>query len=94
MAQLCPNLFSSYILTEQEELEGQLLNSNQKAVLRTKRSEIAAEKLLLSFDVNSPGEYAQTEAYLRGQLDAITWLLDTSDDVEFRVKSKNAASNN
>jgi len=92
MATLIPNNFSSYELTAEEELIGQTLNFQQKAVLQNKLAGIVQEKLTLTLDVSAPAKFTQDEAYLRGQMDVITWLLDTALAVEEEVKRKQQES--
>jgi hypothetical protein len=88
MAQLIPNSFASYLLTEQEETQGQILSTVQKMVLQNKLSTIAEEKLHLTYDASAPLIYAQKEAELTGQMGVIQWLLDTSNQVEEELAAK------
>jgi len=88
MAQLIPNVFSSYALTTQEEEQGQILTAIQKMVLQNKLSTIAEEKLHLTYSAAEPLRYAQQEAELTGQLGILQWLLDTSNQVEESIATK------
>ncbi len=88
MAHLISNTFSSYSLLPEEEESGQLLSDLQKMVIQNKLAMIAADKLKIEFNPLSPLEFAQQEAYLRGQLDALQWQLDVSQEVETLVKSR------
>lgn len=81
MSKLIPNIFSTYELTPQEEDAGQVLTYEQRCVLQNKLAEVAQSKLVITFDTLNPAAFAQDEAYLRGQLDVINWLLDTSATV-------------
>lgn len=82
MAILVSNTFSSWQLSVEEEELGQILTHEQQAVLQNKLAEIARDKLNVTFNVTIPAAFAQEEAYLRGQMDVINWLLDTSTSVE------------
>jgi hypothetical protein len=79
MATLIPNEFTSYQLNEQEQLEGALLTTTQKQVLQNQLSICAAELLSLEFDTTNPQIYIQQEAYKRGQIEQLRFLLASSD---------------
>ena len=79
MAYLIPNQFSSYHLTEEEELQGQILTITQQQVIQNLLAVTAEEKNLLSFDTTNPLEYAQREAGLAGQLAAYAFILESSE---------------
>lgn len=81
MALLIPNAFSTYELSEEEEIQGCIFTIAQTQVLQNKLAEIAQEKLALEFDTGSPQEFIQQEAYKKGQLDLIQYLLDNSEAV-------------
>lgn len=72
------NPFQVVELGQEDEANGQILNSLQKAVLQNQRAEIATQKLNLVFTPNDVLSYTQQEAYLKGQLDLIQHLLDLS----------------
>jgi len=76
---LVSNSFASYELTESEQLQGSVLNPHQRAVLQNRLATIAESKLALLFTPNDPLSYAQAEAYDRGAMDTIKWILDSSD---------------
>lgn len=88
MAQLIPNTFSSFIMSEYEEQAAQILSPLQKMAIQNKLATIAQDKLNLTFDTTNPASFAQSEAYLRGQLDSLNWLLDTSQSVEDEAERK------
>ena len=79
MATIVPNVFTSYVLTEQEQIEGSILTIAQKEVIQNRLSDTAAEKLALPFDPSNPMEFAQEEAYKRGHIDALQFILDVSE---------------
>jgi len=79
MATIIPNAFTSYQLTEEEQLQGQILTLQQTQVLQNERARLAEEKLLLAIDPNDTLASAQEEAYKIGQLELIAWILECSD---------------
>jgi hypothetical protein len=69
------NVFSTYVVSQQEEAVGKTLTHLNIAVLQNLRSQIAEQKLNLPFTPNDIQSYLQQEAYLRGQLDCISYIL-------------------
>lgn len=96
--ELIPNIFTSYKLTQLEEITGTILTHTQVAVLSNKLANIATSKLALRFNPINPLEFAQAEAYERGQMDVIQWLLDSSvaaqESVTTGDSSNSRSSNN
>lgn len=82
MAQLISNDFSSYQLTEKEELEGSILTITQKQVIQNHLSAAAHEKIGLEYDSAEPLKFAQQEASLKGQIDAYRFILAASDSAQ------------
>lgn len=82
MAQLIANDFSSYELTDEEALQGSILTITQKEVMQNDIATYAQEKLNLEFDSNSQLLFAQQEAKLAGQMQALRYRLDCSDAAE------------
>jgi len=78
MAELIPNEFTSYNLNEQEQLAGSIFTVTQLQVLHNRLSELAAQKLNLEFDVDSPETFIQQEAFKRGQIEEIRYLIESS----------------
>ena len=91
MARLQDNDFSSYALTEEEELQGALLTITQRQVIQNQLSAVACEKLALEFNTDKPDSFIQQEAYKRGQLDLLSYLLDQSQSAveEQKFKAEN-----
>lgn len=81
---LNPNLDSPYLtfdLTDEEYVRASLLTPEQRARIQNHRMEVIEHKLqLTASDLTESGKqsYWQQEAYLRGQLDILTHLLDAS----------------
>jgi len=75
---LIENAFTSYQLTNEEELAGHILNFNQAAVLQNERAQVAESRLNVDFDPQNPVKFAQDEAFLKGQLSVYNLLLERS----------------
>lgn len=93
MATLIPSAFSRYSLTEREELEGQVLSFNQKAVIQNHLADIVQEKLDYPFDPLNPQNYVQKEAELQGQMKILQMLLSVSEDSEEKLRAINMEGN-
>jgi hypothetical protein len=78
MAKPIINQFSSFELTESEQLAGTILTYEQKLVLQNQLAMISAEKLALAADPNNYAAYIQQEAYKAGQIAQIQYQLDCS----------------
>lgn len=76
------NLFQSWNLSPEEFLQGGLLTSLQKQVIQNQIASVATQKINLPFTPSEPLAYAQQEAHLRGQIDALTYLLTLSEEAE------------
>lgn len=85
MGNLIPNTFTSYELTEKEQLEGMILSSLQKQVLQNERAQIAEEKLNLDFNPAEPDSFIQADAFKKGQLAVIAWQLASSEAAELAL---------
>lgn len=75
MAMPRPTSFSAWDLTQEEELAGSRLTELQVKKIQNEISTIAHSKLALSFDPNNTLKFAQEEAYLKGQLEVLEYLL-------------------
>lgn len=76
-----PGTFTKYSLTPEELLTGQKLSNLQIAVLKNKEAEIAECILNLEFDTADHLKFVQNDAYLKGQLSLIKFLLDSNEAV-------------
>ena len=82
MPTLITNQFTSYTLSQREELEGSVFSTLQKQVMQNELSLIAAQKMALDYDPLNPVSFAQSEALLKGQLQVYTLLLEKSEVAE------------
>ena len=85
MAKLVPNTFSLYQLTEEEETNGTILNTNHKAVIQNSIAFFAEQKLALIFNPNDPQDFGIQTAFLAGKIEALQHLLINSDEMETTV---------
>lgn len=79
------NQFSSFELSQQEQLAGTILTYEQKLVLQNQLAMISAEKLALTANPHSYTEFIQQEAYKAGQIAMIQYILDCSLASETQV---------
>ena len=82
------NQFQSWTLTPEEYLQGGLLTILQKQVIQNQIASVATQKINLTFTPAAPLEYAQQEAHLRGQIDALSYLLTLSEQAEFQLSGQ------
>lgn len=79
MATIIANTFSSYALTEEEQQQGMMLTLTQAQMVHNHRA-IAAEAILaLKYNPSEPDAFLQEDAYNKGYIAALTYLLDLSD---------------
>jgi len=77
-----PNTFTTYKLSEDEQRNGSSLTSLTVSVLQNLRSSIAEEKLNLVFTPNDVLSFTQQEAYLKGQLDILAYILAANEEAQ------------
>lgn len=82
MANVTSNTFSSYKMTTEESKQGSILSSLNLVVLQNLRASIAEEKLNLQFTPNDVLTFTQQEAYLKGQLDILAYLLANHEEAQ------------
>lgn len=74
------NTFTSFALSPTEENTGSILNQYQLYLLQNDLSTVAEQKLNLTYDPHNHIEVALQDAYLKGQLDFIRYLLSRHED--------------
>ena len=67
--------FISYDLTPAQVAAGSTFTLDQKAVIQNLISDIAEEKITLTFDPSNPNVFIQRDAELMGQLGILKYLL-------------------
>ena len=92
MAELQPNEFTSYLLTDEEDRQGAIFSLTQEQRLRTKLSAIASEKIDLVFDHTSRDsimDYIDKNSYYQGQLDLLRLLIAESEEARHALENPN-----
>ena len=74
--QIIPHSFNRYQLSEEETAAGRALSLASQAVIQNLIATVAEEKLHLVLDPQNITAYSQQEAYLRGQIDILSFLID------------------
>lgn len=77
------NLFTSYNLSEEEQLASYQLTTLTKMMLQNELSLAAQEKLALKFDPLNPINFAQREAELAGKIGILQYILAQSESTQF-----------
>lgn len=75
MAQLQPNEFTTYQLSDEEVIAGSKLTTAQAMLLQNSYADIALQRISLNFTPDKPLEFAQQEAFLRGQMAILSFIL-------------------
>lgn len=78
MTNIVANSFTTYQLTDEEMLVGQILTIAQTEVIQNMLSVNAEEMLTLEYDVANPQSFIQQQAYKRGWIDTLRFILDAS----------------
>ena len=75
---IIPNSFTVYDLTDKDALQGTVLTTLQRQVIQNMLAANAEEKLRLEYDPEKQLDFVQQEAYKRGQIDLLSYILDAS----------------
>lgn len=76
---LVPHAFNRYEMTEEESKGGHLLTLSNQAVIQNLIAEKSEAKLSLQLDPANINLYIQEEAYLKGQIEILQFLLNMAD---------------
>jgi hypothetical protein len=79
--------FQSWVLTPLELLQGSILSLLQKQVVQNQIATLAIGKINLEPDFADPVAFAQREAFLRGQIAALQYLIDFSNSSEAQLQA-------
>lgn len=85
--------FTRSNLTPAELSAGTVLSTLNLAVIQNLRVDIAEQKLNLTFTPNDVLSYTQQEAFLKGQLEILQHLIDTSAASSTLAAQPHATSN-
>lgn len=75
------NEFTRYDLSLDEIQKASVLSEETRAVMQNLLSESATQRLDLVFDPNNPMIFTQEEAYIKGKIDTLRYLLSLTDSV-------------
>lgn len=78
MPKLIPNKFTSYELTPEETRIGFTFSELNIAVLQNELALASEARLGLMYDPSKPMEFVQSEAYNKGKIELLSFLLETS----------------
>lgn len=93
MAHLNPeSSFQSWILSEQETLQGCVLTTLNTHVIQNQIALYAQERLNLELDMTNPTRFVQQEADLKGKIAALRYLLDLSESAVKRIAAPDLSS--
>jgi hypothetical protein len=90
MNQTINSSFQRIPVSESELVSGSILSAMQIAVIQNLRVDIAEQKLNLTFTPNDVLSYTQQEAFLKGQLEILLHLIDTSEAAQQSAVQKAA----
>jgi len=89
MARLIDNEFTSYALSDEEQIQGSLLTITQRQVMQNHLAATAAEKIALEFDANNPTLFIQQEADMKGRISILNFILASSAAAEQEIINRN-----
>lgn len=93
MAHLNPeSSFQSWVLSEQETLQGCVLTSLNTHVIQNQIALYAQERLNLELDMTNPTRFVQQEADLKGKIAALRYLLDLSESAVKQIATPELSS--
>lgn len=84
--------FTQYELTDDEKLQGFVLNAYQRAVLQTELSIVAQQLISLKMDTSKPYEFAVDQAALQGQKEMLETILERSKSTEQLMHQLNSSN--
>lgn len=73
---IIPHLFNKFELTPEEFKVGSALSETTRALIQNLVAEASEEKIKLVLEENKIIEFASRDAYLRGKIDILCYLLD------------------
>jgi hypothetical protein len=78
--------FQSWDLNDQEFLNGSCLSITQKQCIQNQIAQLAEERIALSIDPNNTLPFIQKDAELKGQINALRYLIDLSSTAEKKIR--------
>ena len=81
MAEKIENKFTSYFLTEDEEIQGSIFSPLQRMVIQNEISQAAEIMLELDYHPDKSQEFVQQQAFHRGIISRLSYMLERSDSI-------------
>lgn len=78
MTDIIPNSFTTYNLDDAATLQGSILQELQLQVMHNHLADYAEQRLALAYDPEHPLIFLQDDASLKGKLELLRYLMDTS----------------
>jgi hypothetical protein len=72
------NTFTTFELSDKEALQSAIFTTLQLQNLQNQLANAAESRLALEFDANNPSDFLQQEAFLKGQIELLKFLIDGS----------------
>ena len=94
MADPIDTSFIAFKFTPEELVGARALNPLQRQYFQTLRTDAAEEKLALEYDPKNELNFAQREAYLRGQMDILEMLLGSDSNIARPKRYKEVRAEN
>jgi hypothetical protein len=85
MSTFVRSTFTKYEFTQQEFTSASLLHEEQKRWYQSQLATLAESRIALVPDPNNYPAFIQQEAELKGQMNALQYLLDCSDAAEQEI---------
>lgn len=87
MSTVISSAFTRYAQTNQEQLAGSVLSGDQKQYIQNQLATIAEQRLALVPDPINYAVFIQDEAFLKGQMAAYQYMLDSSEASEDQLRA-------
>ena len=87
MSQDLPTTFQTHKLSAADLVNGSILSPLQAMVIQNQIALYAQDRLNLTLDPTNVSAFIQREAELKGQISALQFLLNVSNDVESSVQN-------
>jgi len=86
--------FQSWVLTQEEYIQGKILSLAQKQNIQNQICALAVRKNNLAPDFSDSGKYKflQEEAEIRGQMGGLTFLIELSNETEAALQQQAQSS--
>lgn len=87
MSKLVPSEFCRYEMDDVEILQGSIISPLQQQCIQNQIADLAKEKIELTFTITETQQYWQREAELQGAINALKFLLTTSEAASEQLRA-------